>query len=110
MAIAMMHHERVQTVCSTWVKDWSQHGNCLGSEPEALFAPGAAQLIAKHVCIGCPVIAECLAESLDNQIEFGIWGGMTERERRALLKRWPQVVSWRTVFEADRLRRSLRAC
>ena len=36
----------------------------------------------------------CLAEALDNRIEWGVWGGMTERERRALLKRHPEVDSW----------------
>jgi WhiB family redox-sensing transcriptional regulator len=50
------------------------------------------------------VIAECLADALDNHTEFGVWGGMTERERRALLKRRPGVTSWRALFEADRMR------
>ena len=45
-------------------------------------------------------VYECLADALDNRIEFGVWGGMTERERRALLRRHPQVVSWRRTFEA----------
>jgi len=49
------------------------------------------------------VIAECLADSLDNQIEYGVWGGMTERQRRVLLIRRPGVVSWRALFEADRM-------
>jgi WhiB family redox-sensing transcriptional regulator len=43
---------------------------------------------------------ECLADALDNRIEFGVWGGMTERERRALLRRHPSVTSWRRSFEA----------
>ena len=51
---------------------------------------------------GCPVIAECLADALDNRTEFGVWGGMTERERRALLKRRPDIRSWRTLFESAR--------
>ncbi|MBG6139371.1 hypothetical protein IW245_005565 [Longispora fulva] len=37
---------------------------------------------------------------MDNKIEFGVWGGMTERERRALIRRHPQVTSWRRLFEA----------
>lgn len=45
---------------------------------------------------------ECLADSLDNRIEFGVWGGMTERERRALLRKRSDVVSWRRVLEAAR--------
>jgi WhiB family redox-sensing transcriptional regulator len=52
------------------------------------------------VCRSCPVRFECLADALDNRIEFGVWGGMTERERRALLRRHPTVRSWRAVFEA----------
>ena len=42
---------------------------------------------------------ECLADALDNKIEFGVWGGMTERERRALLRRKPGVTSWRELLE-----------
>jgi WhiB family redox-sensing transcriptional regulator len=49
------------------------------------------------------VIAQCLADSLDNHTEFGVWGGMTERQRRALLKRRPQVESWRALFKADQM-------
>jgi WhiB family redox-sensing transcriptional regulator len=98
------------TARSTWVKDWSQRGVCSrAAEPDALFVRGSAQQAAKQVCIRCPVIAECLADSLDNQTEFGVWGGMTERERRALLKRQPHVVSWRALFDADRMRLQLHA-
>jgi WhiB family transcriptional regulator, redox-sensing transcriptional regulator len=41
---------------------------------------------------------ECGADALDNQVEYGIWGGMTERRRRALLKEHPEVVSWANFF------------
>ena len=93
---------RPATARSTWVKDWAQHGVCTRTaEPDAMFVRGAAQQKAKQVCIGCPVIAQCLADSLDNHTEFGVWGGMTERQRRALLKRRPQVKSWRALFEGD---------
>ena len=43
---------------------------------------------------------ECLADALDNNVEFGVWGGMTERERRALLRRRPDVASWQTLLSA----------
>ena len=52
--------------------------------------------------MGCPVRTECLADALDNRIEFGVWGGMTERERRALLRRRPHVTSWRRLLETAR--------
>ncbi|MET8816414.1 WhiB family transcriptional regulator [Streptomyces sp. NPDC004549] len=42
------------------------------------------------------------AGRLDNRVEFGVWGGMTERERRALLRRRPDVPSWRQVLENAR--------
>jgi WhiB family transcriptional regulator, redox-sensing transcriptional regulator len=105
VTITTTHREGVSaTARSTWVKGWAQHGACNKAEPDALFVRGGAQQAAKQVCVGCPVIAECLADSLDNRTEFGVWGGMTERERRALLKRRPGVVSWRKLFEADRVR------
>ena len=69
-------------------------GRCAGTDPDALFVQGKAQRAAKAVCKGCPVVAECLADALDNRTEFGVWGGMTERERRALLRRRPDVRSW----------------
>ncbi|MFY0409713.1 WhiB family transcriptional regulator [Solicola sp. PLA-1-18] len=65
-----------------------------------MFVKGAEQNRAKQMCTGCPVRAECLSEALDNEIEWGVWGGMTERERRALLRRRPNVTSWRSILEA----------
>jgi WhiB family redox-sensing transcriptional regulator len=109
VTVTMAHREGVATVRSTRVKDWAPQGACRKAAPDALFVSGAAQQVAKKVCMGCPVIAECLADSLDNQTEFGVWGGMTERERRALLKRRPDVASWRALFEADRIRLQRRA-
>jgi len=49
---------------------------------------------------------ECLADALDNRVEFGVWGGMTERQRRALLKQHPEVVSWYEFFAAQRKHRN----
>ena len=52
------------------------------------------------------MILECGADALDNRVEFGVWGGMTERQRRALLKQHPEVVSWADFFAAQRKHRS----
>lgn len=71
-------------------------------DPDELFVQGAAQNRAKVVCATCPVRTECLADALDNRVEYGVWGGMTERERRALLRRRPGVSSWRQVLEEKR--------
>lgn len=84
------------------MQQWAARGACRSSDPDALFVQGAAQNRAKAVCLGCPVRTECLADALDHRIEFGVWGGMTERERRALLKRRPNVRSWRRLLEAAR--------
>jgi len=86
----------------TWTSDWTTAAACRTSDPDALFVQGAAQNRAKAICLACPVRTECLADALDNRIEFGVWGGMTERERRALLRRRPQVTSWRRLLETAR--------
>ena len=109
MSLTMTYREDVSTGHFTWVEQWALHGSCIAVEPDALFVRGAAQQVAKQVCMSCPVIAECLADALDNHTEFGVWGGMTERERRALLKRRSGVTSWRALFEADRMRQERAA-
>ncbi|TDQ04790.1 WhiB family transcriptional regulator [Labedaea rhizosphaerae] len=82
--------------------DWRVRASCRDEDPDGLFVRGAEQRKAKLVCLACPVRTECLAEALDNRIEFGVWGGMTERERRALLRRRPDVLSWRELLDAAR--------
>ncbi|WP_051681753.1 WhiB family transcriptional regulator [Cellulomonas sp. HZM] len=77
---------------------WTAVAAC-GSDdvsPDALFVEGPAQREARSVCMGCQVRLECLADALDNRMNFGVWGGMTERERRQLLRRRPEVSSWRS--------------
>jgi WhiB family redox-sensing transcriptional regulator len=78
--------------------EWTTSAACNTVDPDKLFVTGAAQNRAKAVCLTCPVRAECLADALDNRVEFGVWGGMTERERRALLRRRPGVTSWKQLF------------
>ena len=85
-----------------WITDWTARAACKGTDPDELFVQGAAQNRAKLICRGCTVRTECLADALDNRIEFGVWGGMTERERRALLRRRPDVTSWRELLEHAR--------
>src|SRR3954464_10273172 len=85
-----------------WTGEWSARAAFRGADPDTLFVQGAAQNRAKAVCMGCVVRTECLADALDNHTEFGVWGGMTERERRALLKKRPNVTSWRRLLETAR--------
>lgn len=75
-------------------RDWASKAMCRGTDPDALFVRGAKQREAAVICRRCPVMPECGAEALDNKVEFGVWGGMTERQRRVLLKQHPEVVSW----------------
>ena len=98
MTIAPARPTRSGAAGTGWVEDWAPLGSCSTADPDALFVQGAAQQTAKVVCQRCPVIAECLADALDNRTEFGVWGGMTERERRALLKRRPNITSWAALF------------
>jgi WhiB family redox-sensing transcriptional regulator len=84
------------------VHDWTTAAACSTADPDELFVTGAAQNRAKAICMGCPVRTECLADALDNRVEFGVWGGMTERERRALLRRRPEVTSWQRLFAEAR--------
>ena len=83
-----------------WIEDWAPAAACRDQQPDALFVRGAEQNKAKLLCKGCPVRTECLAEALDNRIEWGVWGGMTERERRAVLRKRPNVTSWRALLES----------
>ncbi|WDZ91057.1 WhiB family transcriptional regulator [Nocardiopsis sp. HUAS JQ3] len=77
-----------------WNEKMAARAKCREIDPDALFVQGAAQNRAKLICRGCPVRTQCLAEALDSRIEFGVWGGMTERERRALLRRRKDVTNW----------------
>ena len=79
------------------VDDWPTLAKCKGME-DLMFTDGLGQKMASRICAGCPVRTECLAEALDDRIEWGVWGGMTERQRRQLLRRRPQVVSWRRLL------------
>jgi len=82
---------------------WTASAECGSGKvsPDALFVEGPAQREARAVCLQCPVRLECLADALDNRMDFGVWGGMTERERRALRRRRPEVTSWWSELVLD---------
>jgi WhiB family redox-sensing transcriptional regulator len=66
---------------------WTRDAACAGADPELFFPANTRQPAteAKQICAACPVRAECLEYSLANEEEFGVWGGLTEKERRQLL-------------------------
>ena len=62
-----------------------EFANCLGVDPDLFFPErGASTREAKEVCRGCVVRPDCLEFALANGEKFGIWGGMSERERRRI--------------------------
>ena len=67
---------------------WQERALCAQTDPEAFFPEkGGSTREAKRVCTSCEVRAECLEYALANDERFGIWGGLSERERRKLKKR-----------------------
>ncbi len=77
---------------------WATHGVCTAQDPDTLFATGAAQRQVRQMCLSCPVRMDCLIEALESKIAFGVWGGLTERERRSLLRAMPEDTDWREWF------------
>ena len=64
---------------------WMDDALCAQTDPEAFFpAKGGSTRSAKAICAACPVIDECLAYALEHDERYGIWGGTSERERRAI--------------------------
>lgn len=88
----------IEVNSSTRDSSWAAWGACVTMDPDEFFVQGADQQAVKSTCISCPVQAECLADALDNRIDFGVWGGMTERERRRLLRKHPDVRDWSEVL------------
>jgi WhiB family redox-sensing transcriptional regulator len=68
-------------------QDWQERALCAQTDPEAFFPEkGGSTREAKKICGGCEVRAECLEYALAHDERFGIWGGLSERERRRLRK------------------------
>jgi WhiB family redox-sensing transcriptional regulator len=67
---------------------WQEQALCAETDPEAFFPEkGGSTREAKKICTGCEVRSECLDYALANDERFGIWGGLSERERRRLRRR-----------------------
>ena len=67
---------------------WQERALCAQTDPESFFPEkGGSTREAKRVCMTCEVMGECLRFALDNNERFGVWGGLTERERRKLMER-----------------------
>jgi WhiB family transcriptional regulator, redox-sensing transcriptional regulator len=67
---------------------WLDGARCRGMDPDRFFVRGVAQARPViRVCERCPVREPCLQYAIDNEITFGVWGGLTERQRRAYQRR-----------------------
>ena len=65
--------------------DWQERALCAQTDPESFFPEkGGSTREAKKICTGCEVRSECLEYALAHDERFGIWGGLSERERRRL--------------------------
>jgi WhiB family redox-sensing transcriptional regulator len=72
----------------TGLLPWQEEALCAQTDPEAFFPEkGGSTREAKRVCGRCDVKADCLEYALANDERFGIWGGLSERERRRLKRR-----------------------
>lgn len=63
-------------------EDWRNEAIC--NQTDFFPEKGGTTAPAKKICLDCPVRAECLQYALDHDERFGIWGGLSERERRRL--------------------------
>ena len=64
---------------------WQERAACYGLDPEVFFPEkGGSSREAKRICAECPVRIECLNYALRRDERYGVWGGMSERERRRL--------------------------
>lgn len=74
---------------------WQQRAACRGEDSSYFYAPNyfekraeknAREAVAKAMCVQCPVRETCLEYALEVRETHGIWGGLNEMERRALLR------------------------
>jgi WhiB family redox-sensing transcriptional regulator len=77
--------DRVDTDADAIDDQWQEKALCAQTDPEAFFPEkGGSTREAKRICLGCEVKDECLDYALAHDERFGIWGGLSERERRRL--------------------------
>lgn len=68
-------------------EDWKNYARCAEVDSELWFPEkGGTTRPAKRICSACEVRAECLEYALSNRFRYGIWGGASERDRRAMEK------------------------
>ncbi len=83
-------------------QDWRALASCTKTDPDLWFAVGAREhKLAKKICRECPVRRDCLAYAMDEPVDHGVWGGLTERERRRY-RRQAGEEGWRSLLVSSR--------
>ena len=80
---------RAEEVTRQVANSWRNLGHCRGSDPDVFYPPSeddAEAEAAKSICCACPVRQRCLEFALATREKHGVWGGLTERERRRVLR------------------------
>ncbi|MFG2001642.1 WhiB family transcriptional regulator [Spirillospora sp. NPDC048911] len=73
---------------------WTELALCAQTDPDSFFPEqGGDTRPAKKVCMACEVRTQCLDYALDNDERFGIWGGLSERQRRKLRRASTEVAA-----------------
>ena len=69
-------------------RPWAAYAACRTEDPDLFFpdSDGSTDQ-AVRICRGCPVLSECRDWALSTRVKYGVWGAMTERERRRVLRR-----------------------
>jgi WhiB family redox-sensing transcriptional regulator len=81
--------------------EWQYDGLCRSVDPEVFFPPDSErgpvrqlrEMQAKRYCQACPVLNQCRNHALLMHEPYGVWGGLTPRERDVLLQQEPDVAS-----------------
>lgn len=69
-------------------RPWAAYAACRTVDPGVFFPESdTGTETAVRICRGCPVMQECRDWALDTRVRYGIWGGLTERDRRRMLRR-----------------------
>lgn len=84
-----MHEIPTEELFGFVENEWQEQALCAQTDPEAFFPDkGGSTREAKRICQACPVRDECLEYALANDERFGIWGGLSERERRRIQQQY----------------------
>jgi WhiB family redox-sensing transcriptional regulator len=69
-------------------RPWAAYAACRAADPDMFFPDSESDAVdAVRICRGCPVLGECRDWALDTRVRYGVWGGLTEKDRRRSLRK-----------------------